>query len=240
MDSGKSTCCTSSTSSQCNDKIFELIDDHFKNYCYNDHTESNEFAAVFKSVIETCGAPVSQIKSQDGVPLLSYFVSNMLSRFYYCKMCWVIDLGILRFLLQDKTAINQKDTDGFTPLCHAVSAILPTEYVREFEEWQYIFGMLIKNGADINYIDPNGDSYLHKIISSGDDDLCELFLKGGANPNAVDRDGRTLLQLANSRLKYLHDERQKEEAEFGESGGNTEFIKETENIVTLLKKYGAK
>ena len=57
---------------------------------------------------------------------------------------------------------------------------------------------LIKNGANVNQPDPNGNSPLYKALDFGYYDIAELLIDNGASVNINTRDGKGLLHLVES------------------------------------------
>jgi ankyrin repeat protein len=54
----------------------------------------------------------------------------------------------------------------------------------------------VKNGADVNKNDSNGQYPLHVAISRQHDEICEFLLNNGALINVIDKQGNTPLALA--------------------------------------------
>ena len=70
--------------------------------------------------------------------------------------------------------------------------LLQTIIYRNFQ----IFQLLVEHGADINGTDISDMSVYHRTIGDGSEQMIELLLQKGADPGAVDKLGRTPLQLA--------------------------------------------
>lgn len=60
---------------------------------------------------------------------------------------------------------------------------------------------LLKNGADIQYRDEEGQSILHKAISNMQDDILDFILEKGIDPNVTDKVGKTPLMIAAEWIK---------------------------------------
>ncbi|KAJ2832617.1 hypothetical protein GGI24_001166 [Coemansia furcata] len=75
----------------------------------------------------------------------------------------------------DKTLVNAKDENGYTPL-HAAAS------------WKHpkLLEFLIKNGGDVNITDNDGDTPLHICE---DPECARLLLDNGANPEAENDEG---------------------------------------------------
>jgi ankyrin repeat protein len=56
--------------------------------------------------------------------------------------------------------------------------------------------VLVKNGADANYIDPSNNNYLHIIAGTEHRQLVPLFTANGADINTINAAGNTPLQIA--------------------------------------------
>ncbi len=76
---------------------------------------------------------------------------------------------------------------------------------------------LLEHGAQVNAKDANGFTPLHDAAVSNNVEMVELLLEKGADANAKNKEGKTPLQLAVEKKK-----------------------EKMENIVGLLRKYGAK
>ncbi|PIA16311.1 ankyrin, partial [Coemansia reversa NRRL 1564] len=78
---------------------------------------------------------------------------------------------------EDKSAVNAKDENGYTPL-HAAASW------KHIEILQY----LIRNGGDVNIVDSDGDTPLHICE---DRECAALLLSQGADPNTRNHEGLT-------------------------------------------------
>ncbi|KAJ4155817.1 hypothetical protein LMH87_001044 [Akanthomyces muscarius] len=58
--------------------------------------------------------------------------------------------------------------------------------------------LLIKYGADLNFIDDNGRTVLHDAAESNDGEMVQMLLGRGANADLMDRAGMTALEVASS------------------------------------------
>jgi ankyrin repeat protein len=128
------------------------------------------------------------------------------------------DKNLLAFFLNAGADVNQKDTDGRTPLHCAASlerkeivefllkagAAVNTQdkyghsplYETAYKGYDEIVELLLNAGADINQTSVNGMTPLHRAASLDDKDAVELLLKIGADLNQPDRYGNTPLSLA--------------------------------------------
>lgn len=81
---------------------------------------------------------------------------------------------ILNLLLDHGASIDLKDKTGLTALFYASASYLHlTECVR----------LLLKRGADPNFVSPSGDTPLHMTVYRGNTDMVELLVGHGANPS---------------------------------------------------------
>ncbi|KAJ2035865.1 hypothetical protein GGI03_003659 [Coemansia sp. RSA 2337] len=86
------------------------------------------------------------------------------------------DMARVEQLVQaDKTLVNAKDENGYTPLHAAASWKQPK-----------LLEFLIKNGGDVNITDNDGDTPLHICE---DLECAQLLLDNGANPEAENDEG---------------------------------------------------
>jgi ankyrin repeat protein len=84
--------------------------------------------------------------------------------------------------------INQVDPYGYTPLLYGCRK--GTVEMCRF---------LIENGANVNQSTGLGRvSCLHRAVMGGHVKIVDLLLQNGANPSAIDKDGRSILDLAHS------------------------------------------
>lgn len=95
------------------------------------------------------------------------------------------DIDVSKALIENGSNIEDRDSDGQTPLILA-SAIGQT----------YITRLLLENGADVNAKDNEGQTPLLRAIKLGYSDIVRLLLDYNADINFKDSEGRTLLALA--------------------------------------------
>lgn len=63
--------------------------------------------------------------------------------------------------------------------------------------------LLIRNGANINFVESRGRTALHWAVVSGHDNTVDALIKNGAAINIKDNDGKTPLDLAKDSRKSL-------------------------------------
>lgn len=90
---------------------------------------------------------------------------------------------IMEALLNSGADIDAIDRLGSTPLMIAV-----------INEWKEIVTFLVNKGANVNIVDVKGETSLH--FAAYDSDLMELLLEAGANIDAADQYGNTVLMAA--------------------------------------------
>lgn len=147
---------------------------------------------------------------------------------------------VKKYLENTKSKINleEKDTAGRTALYNACNAgnkeiaqllikagakadnpeLLEISVKNKKKE---IIPLLVKSGADINYLDRYGYTFLANAIAEGDVDTVEILLVNGANPNFVFKDRA----VSYSPICFTM-------ARFGEENKSL-------RIIELLLKYGA-
>lgn len=105
-------------------------------------------------------------------------------------------LDCLQGLLDAGANINDRDTDGLTPLHLAVSQFI-TE-AGGMVAHPEIVAFLLAHGADVNAADKKGETALLKsaAVWSGPPQVAKLLLEKGADITARDADGRNALMRA--------------------------------------------
>uniref|UniRef100_A0A453M378 Uncharacterized protein n=1 Tax=Aegilops tauschii subsp. strangulata TaxID=200361 RepID=A0A453M378_AEGTS len=83
---------------------------------------------------------------------------------------------------------------GYTPLSWAIRAFEPMS--REPLE---CVKLLVKAGADLNFIDFDGGSYVMLAVKFGFPGIMKFLLDAGANPNIPDECGNTPIEVAASK-----------------------------------------
>nr|XP_045085200.1 poly [ADP-ribose] polymerase tankyrase-2-like [Aegilops tauschii subsp. strangulata] len=99
----------------------------------------------------------------------------------------------MKILLEHHADPNKVCGLGYTPLSWALRAIRPMP--RESLE---CVKLLVKAGADLNFIDFGGDSYVMLAVKFGLPGIMKFLLNAGANPNIPDECGRTPIEVAAS------------------------------------------
>ncbi len=116
---------------------------------------------------------------------------------------------------------------GYTPLMYAVTA----------QQKYDLVNLLISNKADINHkASSDGFTPLIIAVDRGQPEIVELLIKNGADVNASDNKGQTVLQYACDHIPdYTHYSNIKTLLEAGALvNTNTTTL---ENLTTLFKKY---
>ncbi|MGV3721612.1 MAG: ankyrin repeat domain-containing protein, partial [Actinomycetota bacterium] len=88
---------------------------------------------------------------------------------------------------------NQRGREGMTPLCCATAVHGRPELLR----------LLVDSGADVNAADPKGCTPLMWAVRFGNTAVARQLLELGADPNARNNDGDTVLQVAKLRRQRL-------------------------------------
>ncbi|KAM3261149.1 hypothetical protein ACQJBY_052045 [Aegilops geniculata] len=101
---------------------------------------------------------------------------------------------IIKILLEHHADSNKVYGLGYTPLSWAIRAIRPLprkplECVK----------LLVKAGADLNFIDFDGGSYVMLAVKFDSPGIMKFLLDAGANPNIPDECGRTPIEVAASK-----------------------------------------
>ncbi|XP_048526980.1 ankyrin-1-like [Triticum urartu] len=104
------------------------------------------------------------------------------------------DHDIIKILLEHHANPNKVFGLGYTPLSWAIRAFEPMP--REPLE---CVKLLVKAGADLNFIDFNGGSYAMLAVKSGFPGIMRFLLDAGANPNIPDECGNTPIEVAASK-----------------------------------------
>uniref|UniRef100_A0ACD5YJR2 Uncharacterized protein n=1 Tax=Avena sativa TaxID=4498 RepID=A0ACD5YJR2_AVESA len=98
----------------------------------------------------------------------------------------------MKILLEHHADPNKVYNLDDTPLSMAV---LPVEIISSSSKSKCV-KLLIKAGADVNFIDSNGSSYVMLAAHCGLADIVKCLLEAGANPNIPDGFGRTPIEVA--------------------------------------------
>ena len=153
------------------------------------------------------------------------------------------DNDIAKEIIGNMSSIDEADELGITPLMCAAN-----QCNRELVEY------LIKNGANVNLQNSNGESALHIVAGylymgfdgyEGRRNITRILLENGANPNIQDAEGNTPLhyaickmhhELANTVLEYGGDYDMKN----SRGMGALEFaiLKKDEEAVSMLLERG--
>ncbi|VAI38128.1 unnamed protein product [Triticum turgidum subsp. durum] len=99
----------------------------------------------------------------------------------------------MKILLEHHANPNKVCGLGYTPLSWALRAIRPMP--RESLE---CVKLLVKAGADLNFIDFGGGSYVTLAVKFGLPGIMKFLLDAGANPNIPDECGSTPIEVAAS------------------------------------------
>ncbi|PRW58881.1 ankyrin repeat [Chlorella sorokiniana] len=113
-------------------------------------------------------------------------------------------MGAVAFLLQRKSFVDMQDFDGNSALHHAVreghqgvvQLLLRNKAnpnVRNFSKSEYASGNWLSGGKQLQ---PLHQTPVHVAAEAGDTEMAQLLLKAGAEPSAVDFDGKTALHHA--------------------------------------------
>lgn len=95
------------------------------------------------------------------------------------------DIRAIDYLSKNKIGVNQKDSDGQTPLMHAVSA-----------NAEQVTLSLIKLNANPHVYDVTGNTSLHWAVAMNRLRMVEILLYFGANADTKNKAGATPLSLA--------------------------------------------
>lgn len=96
---------------------------------------------------------------------------------------------IIQLLLEHNALVNLADSDGSTPLIHAIEKLVDTKTVT----------LLLEHGADVNQANNYGVTAAHVAAFLGKTDILQILQQHGANLNATTKQHKTPLQLAISR-----------------------------------------
>ncbi len=151
---------------------------------------------IFKLVIEK-GADVNIKNNLGETPLFELI--NTSDNISYLKF-----EERLTLLLKEGADINARDNSGNTPLMflskkHNSNNNLIFDDITDHPDFQStyaFFSLLVKNNADINIRDNDGNTPLHSAIKRGNSILSEMMINLGADINLRDVDGNTALMLA--------------------------------------------
>ena len=109
-------------------------------------------------------------------------------------LLWAIQerhLNIVKTLIRAGASVEARDKHGFTPLGHAASD-------GNLEAVEF----LIKSGANVNRRSAAG-SPLHSACAWGQLKIVKVLLAHGANPSALDKNGRTPLYFTKIKPKRV-------------------------------------
>lgn len=131
-------------------------------------------------------------------------------------------LPMVIYLLQQGADVDATDSKGRTPLMAGLSSGPKTFEVSEalikngatVNSRESVYQMsalhfaaahgnveiarfLLRNGADINLKDTNGETPLHHAVGDGRTEMVELLIALGADVNASDKEGKTPIKGAN-------------------------------------------
>ncbi|VAI23387.1 unnamed protein product [Triticum turgidum subsp. durum] len=101
---------------------------------------------------------------------------------------------IIKILLEHHADPNKVYGLGYAPLSWAIRAIRPMP--REPLE---CVKLLVKAGADLNFIDFDGGSYVMLAVKFDSPGIMKFLLDAGANPNIPDECGNTPIEVAASK-----------------------------------------
>ncbi|MCX6773772.1 MAG: ankyrin repeat domain-containing protein [Candidatus Micrarchaeota archaeon] len=150
------------------------------------------------------------------------------------------DTALAQSSIQKGADVNDRDNRGYTMLMTAAAWGRP-----------YIAGLLIQNGADVNAINPYGDTALLQLHSGQDTnynaDVVRILIDNGANIDAMSNGGFTPLMYSANRgktdaVKLLIEKGANVNVKnsynytalyYAKQGGYTE-------IINILKQAGAK
>lgn len=106
---------------------------------------------------------------------------------------------IVEYLITTAHAdVNALDIINYTPLLHAIDSLVSyrLHHEQSHENDREILKLLIKARADVNALDPDGNSALQSFARQGETELIELILKAGAHVNQPNSTGYTPLMAA--------------------------------------------
>jgi ankyrin repeat protein len=102
--------------------------------------------------------------------------------------------SVVQALVKHNADVSVRDAKGLTVLQAAFDGPL----VQDKEGMSAIFKCLLSSGADPKVTNPDGQSFLHRAVSSSFDNarVAHMLLDAGVKVNAKDNDGNTALHLA--------------------------------------------
>jgi ankyrin repeat protein len=89
--------------------------------------------------------------------------------------------------MQRSQNLNEEDFNSLTILMHTL-----------FESNLKMARKLLKRGADIDYVNENGNTVLHMCVYRGLKDSVKFLLNSGANQHIMDSEGKDACDLAKS------------------------------------------
>lgn len=111
-------------------------------------------------------------------------------------------IELVKLLVNNGAAINEKDFDGRAPIHRA--ALIPQGETLKILEY------LIEKGVDINVRDSDGNTPLFVAFASGNKDVVDLLIKSGADTQLRNNAGLLYNQVAGHKVRVYSDEIKKQ------------------------------
>ena len=140
---------------------------------------------------------VQVLLEEDGVDIHAKEEYGLQALHLACQ--YRVGLDVIKLLVSKGASVDSKSNLGLTPFHYLGMRIkgmrARTAHALEGDTCE-IAEYLLKEGADLNSRDSNGDSVLNKTVYEGRHKFCDMLLSKGADCTQINKSGRTILHTA--------------------------------------------